>query len=303
MATALTRRDEAFDRDEIVAWVRRRVESALLDVVDEFATLTLVLDHDGYVAAARLLKEEPRLAFTMMDCVFGVDAGDDGFDVIAILYSVETGRRVLLRTRAEGGRAAPTAPTLTHLFAGANWHERETWDMFGIEFDGHPGLSPRLLCAENFEGWPLRKDFHLATREAKPWPGVKEPAELDEEGNLIERIPGPGEAPGPTALDEAMAAQAQAANPQEPAEEPEEAELPEEHAPEELVEESPSDAADRPADATYAAEEQRASAARARAERADELAADGPVTGDGDGEPVAEGDPDAFARAEEDEEQ
>jgi hypothetical protein len=86
--------------------------------------------------------------------------------------------------------------------------ERETWDMFGIEFDGHPALEPRILTVENFEGWPLRKDFHLASRVAKPWPGVKEPAELDEDGNVIERVPGLGDAPGPYVLDEAMAAQA-----------------------------------------------------------------------------------------------
>jgi NADH-quinone oxidoreductase subunit D len=86
--------------------------------------------------------------------------------------------------------------------------ERETWDMFGIEFDGHPQLEPRILTVENFEGWPLRKDFHLASRVAKPWPGVKEPAELDEDGNVIERVPGIGDAPGPYVLDEAMAAQA-----------------------------------------------------------------------------------------------
>jgi NADH:ubiquinone oxidoreductase subunit C len=45
--------------------------------------------------------------------------------------------------------------------------------MFGIEFDGHPGLEPRLLTVENFEGWPLRKDFHLTSRVAKPWPGSR----------------------------------------------------------------------------------------------------------------------------------
>ena len=57
------------------------------------------------------------------------------------------------------------------LFAGANWHERECWEMFGITFDGHPGLRHLYLPGE-FEGHPLRKDFPLLARLVKPWPGI-----------------------------------------------------------------------------------------------------------------------------------
>jgi NADH-quinone oxidoreductase subunit C len=62
------------------------------------------------------------------------------------------------------------------LYPGAGWHERETHEMFGIDFPGHPGLAPLLLPPE-FEGHPLRKEFILASRVAKPWPGAKEPGE------------------------------------------------------------------------------------------------------------------------------
>ena len=81
---------------------------------------------------------------------------------------------VLLRTRVP--REAATLPTLTGVFRGAAWHERETHEMFGIDFDGHPGLVP-LLLPDGFEGHPLRKEFVLASRVAKPWPGAKEPGE------------------------------------------------------------------------------------------------------------------------------
>ena len=127
---------------------------------------------------------------------------------MTVLYSTSTGNRLCLRTRCEGGREAPVCPSVTDVYRGADWMERETWDMYGIEFPGHPGLEPRILTVENFEGWPLRKDFHLTSRVVKPWPGVKEPAELDEDGNVIEREAGVGDAPGPYALDEAMAKQA-----------------------------------------------------------------------------------------------
>jgi NADH-quinone oxidoreductase subunit C len=61
-------------------------------------------------------------------------------------------------------------PTISDLYPGANWHERETWELFGIGFEGHPQLV-KLLLPEQFEGHPLRKDFKLMTRVAKPWPG------------------------------------------------------------------------------------------------------------------------------------
>jgi NADH-quinone oxidoreductase subunit C len=67
------------------------------------------------------------------------------------------------------------------LFPGAAWHERETHEMFGVGFDGHGELRPLLLPPE-FEGHPLRKEFVLASRVAKAWPGAKEPGESHEGG-------------------------------------------------------------------------------------------------------------------------
>jgi NADH-quinone oxidoreductase subunit C len=69
------------------------------------------------------------------------------------------------------GGSAPRAESWVPLFRGADWHERETWEMYGVEFDGHPGLRHLYLPGE-FEGFPLRKDFPLLAREVKPWPGL-----------------------------------------------------------------------------------------------------------------------------------
>ena len=74
----------------------------------------------------------------------------------------------------------PHAPSLHEVWAGANWFERETWEMFGIGFDGHPHLV-KLELPEQFVGHPLRKDFALMSREAKPWPGTAEGEEAEEE--------------------------------------------------------------------------------------------------------------------------
>jgi NADH:ubiquinone oxidoreductase subunit C len=212
VADVLARRDQALTPEETEALLRDRLGDAVAGATVEHATFTLHVTADGWVEVARHCRDESLLAYDMFDCLFGVDAREEGFDVVAVLYSTSTGNRICLRARCEGGREAPRIGSITDVYRGADWMERETWDMFGIEFDGHPGLEPRILTAENFEGWPLRKDFHLASRVAKPWPGVKEPAELDEEGNVIEREPKVGDAPGPYDLDKAMADQARAVN-------------------------------------------------------------------------------------------
>jgi NADH:ubiquinone oxidoreductase subunit C len=79
------------------------------------------------------------------------------------------------------GREHPAVASVAGVFAGARWHERETHEMFGVDFteDGAPLALERLLLADEFEGHPLRKDFVLASRVVKAWPGAKEPGESD----------------------------------------------------------------------------------------------------------------------------
>ncbi|MFG1926545.1 NADH-quinone oxidoreductase subunit C [Cryptosporangium sp. NPDC048952] len=110
------------------------------------------------------------------DWLSGVDEGDEGFAVVVHLWSLTERFGVLLRTVVP--RETPTVPTLTGVFPGASWPERETAEMFGVEFTGHPNPG-KLLLPDEFEGHPLRKEFVLAARVAKAWPGAKEPGESD----------------------------------------------------------------------------------------------------------------------------
>ena len=100
------------------------------------------------------------------------DAPAMRFRIVAHLWSVAERRGVLLRALLTEGAIA----SVVDLYPGADWHERETHEMFGVDFPGHPDLQPLLLAPE-FEGHPLRKDFILAARVVKPWPGAKEPGE------------------------------------------------------------------------------------------------------------------------------
>jgi NADH-quinone oxidoreductase subunit C len=118
------------------------------------------------------------LGCTFFDFLTAVDELDDGFWVVAHVARPAVGRvdSVLVRTLV--GRDSPTVGCVCAVYAGAGWHERETHEMFGIDFAGH-GTLDTLLLPDGFEGHPLRKDFVLASRVAKPWPGAKEPGESD----------------------------------------------------------------------------------------------------------------------------
>ncbi|MFG2356672.1 NADH-quinone oxidoreductase subunit C [Streptomyces sp. NPDC048521] len=114
------------------------------------------------------------LSCTYFDWLSAVDEPGTGFRVSAHVVALDPVRRLLVRTTVP--HEAPTLPSAVGVYAGAAWHERETHEMFGVVFDNHPGLE-HLLLPENFEGHPLRKDFVLAARVAKAWPGAKEPGE------------------------------------------------------------------------------------------------------------------------------
>jgi len=108
----------------------------------------------------------------------GHAGGDTRFQVFARLYSVE--RHLGITIKADLDDDAPAVETWSEVYPGADWHERETWEMYGFDFVGHPHLRHLYLPGE-FEGFPLRKDFPLLAREVKPWPGLVDVEPMPEE--------------------------------------------------------------------------------------------------------------------------
>ena len=106
---------------------------------------------------------------TSGEIVSGFAGGDTRFQVIARLYS--TIRHIGVHLKADLDDAAPQIESWVSEYPGADWCERETYEMFGFDFVGHPNLIKLYLPGE-FEGFPLRKDFPLLAREVKPWPGL-----------------------------------------------------------------------------------------------------------------------------------
>ena len=99
----------------------------------------------------------------------GYAGGDTRFQVLARLYS--TARHIGLTLKADLDDDDPRIESWISVYPGADWSERETWEMYGFDFVGHPNLIHLYLPGE-FEGFPLRKDFPLLAREVKPWPGL-----------------------------------------------------------------------------------------------------------------------------------
>ncbi len=161
------------------AWTER-VADAYGDGVDVFSVPVAVdVSCEGWAAAVTTARES--LGCTFFDWLSAVDEGADGFRLVCHLAGHRAGQVDHLVVRALLPRERPVVASLAGLFGGAAWHERETHEMFGIDFaDGERvlDLAP-LLLPEEFEGHPLRKEFVLAARVAKPWPGAKEPGESD----------------------------------------------------------------------------------------------------------------------------
>jgi NADH-quinone oxidoreductase subunit C len=154
-----------------------------------FQRVTIDVPPGCWPDAVRAARDDADLACDFFDWLSAVDEEADGFAIVAHLWSTAARHGLLLRTRV--GRDDPFVPSVVETYPGAAWHERETHEMFGISFPGNPDLSPLLLPPE-FEGHPLRKEFVLASRVAKPWPGAKEPGESHAGGSRRQPIRPPG---------------------------------------------------------------------------------------------------------------
>ncbi len=145
--------------------LRRKFGDAILETHAEHGNETAVVATDRLVEIATFLRDDPELELDMpIDCT-GVDwyeKREPRFDVIYHLYSVARRHRVRLKVHV--AVEDPTCPSLTPVWPGMNWHERECWDMYGIRFAGHPNLA-RVLLYEEFEGHPLRKDYPIDRRQ------------------------------------------------------------------------------------------------------------------------------------------
>jgi NADH-quinone oxidoreductase subunit C len=147
---------EEIKGDPLVARAVGRVPDAIRDAKEFANEITLIVDRESIAEVCRAFKED---GFNYLVDLAGVDYSKypahsgPRFGVAYTLYSFQKNKRVRLRAFTDGN-----IPSVTNVWKTANWHERETFDMLGIVFDGHPNLE-RILMWDGFNGHPLRKDF------------------------------------------------------------------------------------------------------------------------------------------------
>jgi NADH-quinone oxidoreductase subunit C len=140
--------------------IARDLDTALpgtiVEANDRLGELTLFTDRARIVEVCRFLKEQR--AFVRLSSVTALDwfPAEPRFEVVYHLHSLERNERLRLKCRVAGEN--PEIDSVTPVWRGANWYEREVFDMFGIHFRNHPDLK-RILMPEDWEGHPLRKDY------------------------------------------------------------------------------------------------------------------------------------------------
>jgi NADH:ubiquinone oxidoreductase subunit C len=146
----------------------------------QFDTVKVKIEPGSWIEAHQTARDQLDLVFfswlSAIDWSNEVAAGDklseeveERIELLSALSDATEGRLVILSTDLP--HDSPTIASLVEVFAGADWHEREAYEMFGIQFQGHPNLI-HLYLPDAFVGNPLRKSYPLLSREVKPWPGM-----------------------------------------------------------------------------------------------------------------------------------
>ena len=152
------------DSNTLIASLQEAVPGAHVeDAPSVDLQTTVYVSRDDLPAIARALRDRPELAFAFLAEVTAVDfrPREPRFEVVYILVSIVNRLRLRVKVRLPGHD--PHVATVSDVWPAANWLEREVWDLFGIAFDGHPDPR-RLLMPEDWDGFPLRKDYPVQIR-------------------------------------------------------------------------------------------------------------------------------------------
>ena len=144
--------------------VQKKFGHAVVSTHAKLGNETAVVNAEDLYSLCEFLRDDPQTRMTTCMDVTAVDwlERDPRFDVVYHLYSMEKHHR--LRLKVAVGGEPPKVPSITPIWKGANWFERETFDMYGVIFEGHPDLR-RVLLYPEFKGHPLRKDYPIDKRQ------------------------------------------------------------------------------------------------------------------------------------------
>jgi NADH-quinone oxidoreductase subunit C len=146
--------------EDIAALLGERFGEKILESKLDSSNPWSVVSAPAVLEVCQFLKNDDRLLFDHLELLGGVDF-KDRIEVVYVLYSMTLRHRYTLKCRLP--RENPVVQTVESIWRAANWHERETFDMFGVVFSGHGDLR-RILCPDDWEGFPLRKDYKFPER-------------------------------------------------------------------------------------------------------------------------------------------
>ena len=146
--------------------LKERFGNSILESHSYLGDDTVLIHPEALMPIVTFLKQDPDLEYNFLMDLTAVDylkmKKKPRFEVVYHFFSLSKKQRLRVKVPAEA--ADPEVDSLVSLWPGANWFEREVWDMFGIKFRGHPNLK-RILMYEQFEGHPLRKDYPISKRQ------------------------------------------------------------------------------------------------------------------------------------------
>ena len=170
------------------------IQSSFKNTSYNFDTLKINVDISSWIDTHKILKKDFNLSFfnwlSAVDWDNEVKTGDapkepvtPSFEILSCLSQTNSNNLVISSTVISKENAE--IESLVDVFAGANWHEREAYEMFGINFLNHPNLT-KLYLPDDYEGNPLLKSFELISREVKPWPGDVDVEGMPEDSLVVE---------------------------------------------------------------------------------------------------------------------
>ena len=170
------------------------IKESFKDAVLEFETINIKVDSTEWIEAHKKLRDEFSLKFfswlSAVDWDNDVSVGEAPkesvspcFEIITCLSDLANTNLITVSTSID--KSDPKIDSLIEVYAGANWHEREAHEMFGINFENHPNLE-KLYLPDGYEGNPMLKSFELISREVKPWPGDVDVEGMPEESESDE---------------------------------------------------------------------------------------------------------------------
>lgn len=167
--------------EEICTRLTREFGDAIVETVVDTHHPHAVIMADAWPAVADYLRDDEGMGFDLLRCITAIDRVADNqlvavYDLLATRPGPSAGDLWTLKAAfaitIKVDRDDPRIPSVAHVWATADWHEREAYDLMGIVFDGHPDLR-RILCPDDWEGFPLRKDY-VFPREYQGIPGTTE---------------------------------------------------------------------------------------------------------------------------------